>query len=648
VIGILFAAALLAAQPGHPAGASHRWITSGPCGGSIEAIAVDPHDPDVAYAAASNSEYATEHVGGVFKTTDGGQTWAPSLFGVPVYRIWIAPADSATVYAALFDRILRSQDGGASWDTILATSSPFTLGIDPTDANRIYATIDGVLWKSVDGGANWTIVEAISFLRVDDVAFDSGSPASLHAAVRGSSGFGSRTLVFERSHDGGLTWESSGSEFIDTYGVRLFADPVDADTVYAASGQGVLKTSDRGENWARTPGQPGFPVNTLTVDPSDHSTVYGAGGYDKTIQPTPPGGGLFVSHDGGTTWTRDEGLQISLHSVASGVTANGLRLYAGSMDFGVFRSEAGSTWAQVNDGIRAASSLSIALDPRDAKKVYALTTAGFARSMDGGQAWTVDRLAPTGVGGALAVSPTDSDVVFASGSHVGLVRSRDRGQTWETAFEPGSGSASIAFDANHPNVVYLASFWPLKSSDGGQTWHLLSSAIDLEGMALIAVDSQDSDVIYGVAAPHYATSFYRSPDGGTTWIEDALVSAFGHVTAVVPDPKFPGTVWVATDAGLLRSSDSGITWGSGGFTESVAAMTTDGATPQTLYVGTPDGRLFGSSDEGASWQQFEHFIFGLPIRALAADSSRGTIYVATEAGVYQAALGRPTRTLPPR
>src|SRR5262245_2760900 len=212
--------------------------------GFVRALAVDPGNPDVLYAAASNAAtYYGEHdpAGtGVLRSSDGGHSWSPSNTGLT------NPLVSAIV-------------------------------IDPWAPTVLYAaTAGGGVFKSVDGGSSWVPRNVgLGGLSVYSLAIDPQTPANLFAGLEGGGVY--------RSTDGAATWGAAGIGSTTVWALAI--DPVTPTTVYAGIGNGVFKSTNGGTSWAHTgpllyslPGDPevltGYDVRALLVDATASSTVY--------------------------------------------------------------------------------------------------------------------------------------------------------------------------------------------------------------------------------------------------------------------------------------------------------------------------------------------------------------------------------------
>ncbi len=284
--------------------------------------------------------------------------------------------------------------------------------------------------------------------------------------------------------------------------------------------------------------------------------------------------------------------------------------------------------------------------------LYTVGRTGFATSTDGGATWAEDLTSPAS-GGAIAVSPSDPSVILASGWSSGIVRSRDGGATWETAFGPGFNTSAIVFDRADPSIVYAADFYPLKSTDGGESWRVINHGVESIGVGTVAIDSGDSAILYASYNGYTLTALYRSLDRGESWVRDPGLDTGGVIYAVLPDPGRPGVVWLGTGGrGLLRGGSSGTEWSATGFTDPVSAIAVDGSSNGAIYVASVFGGVFRSLDEGATWEPLGT---GFPdvnayanVYALLADTASGVLYAATNDGVYSLDLRRRPRVVPPR
>ncbi len=318
--------------------------------GLIKALAINPATPTTLYAgtdsitaclAIEGSSCVSTDSGGIFKSTDGGASWAaigPTNSGV--LALAINPATPTTLYAGTRGGVSKSTDGGATW-VAANTGLPVaphvgTLAIDPATPTTLYAgTYRGGVFKSTDGGTTWVAASTgLTNTSVRALAIDPATPSTVYAAGTtdyqvGTSGGG----VF-KSTDGGATWIAANTGLTDTYVTSLAINPATPATLYAGTfGGGAFKTTDGGATWvAANTGLTDTYVGTLAINPATPTTLY-AGTYRSVSKST----------DGGATWVAvnaglGPGTLILTLAIATATPAS---LYVGTL-IGVFRYDEGS------------------------------------------------------------------------------------------------------------------------------------------------------------------------------------------------------------------------------------------------------------------------------------------------------------------
>lgn len=207
-------------------------IGGGPPGGAVEAIVLDPRDPATVYAATNWS--------GVFKSTDGGQSWTAINSGLAnsmVYALAISPSDNAVIYAGTRDGVFKTVDGGRHW-TDASYGLPKGLGgtliemlaIDPTNPKIVYAGTFDKVYKTINGAASWIaivsypVVKQIS--RFKALAVDPSHPATVYVAASDRGLF--------KSSDGGRNWRviTTGADF--RYVEDILVDPSNSTVIYVS------------------------------------------------------------------------------------------------------------------------------------------------------------------------------------------------------------------------------------------------------------------------------------------------------------------------------------------------------------------------------------------------------------------------------
>jgi photosystem II stability/assembly factor-like uncharacterized protein len=267
-------------------------------------------------------------------------------------------------------------------------------------------------------------------------------------------------------------------------------------------------------------------------------------------------GGVIRSCNGGDTWTTPSPLQRSGLSVLVH-PLNSSTIYFGT-DRGVYRStDFGSSYSPTGDNI---SGFVFSLGAQPDGTLFAGADSGIYRSDDDGNTWNALAGSPTGENIiALAVDPSNDQIIYAGTNGNGVYQSTDGGATWNAA---SNGNAlwqvrDIEFDPVNPSILNVPSWdgiW--RSVDAGANWNNLgfSRVVDM------AFDPNDGTRAY---AASWDFGVLRSTDGGTSW--SALNTSFPTNRLYSLQVLSSGRVLVGTESeGLFRSDDGGDTWGLAG------------------------------------------------------------------------------------
>src|SRR5262249_31089260 len=206
----------------------------------------------------------------------------------------------------------------------------------------------------------------------------------------------------QKSLDGGATWMSAG---IVSEGEWVAVDPLDSRILYGV-GSSFQRSDDGGATIASGTTSPG-QVLALATSAGTPPRLY-ADVVEAAFR------GLYVSADRGVSWSRTTSIPGGLEFLFVSSASGSERILAGGGTRGVFESDdGGTTWTARSVGLRASRADALAVFPSDGRIAYA-SGSGFARTTDGGATWQVDPFAPLATGGALAVDPTNADIVYAS------------------------------------------------------------------------------------------------------------------------------------------------------------------------------------------------------------------------------------------
>jgi photosystem II stability/assembly factor-like uncharacterized protein len=234
--------------------------------GPISGIAVDPQQS--ARILASTSLRGRR---GIMRSTDGGQRWtrAPGSTGNVVTAIAFDAHHAGTVVAGTWGAgVITSTDGGETWSrTARPPGLVRTIAIDPLGSGTIYAGGPAGLSRSADGGSSWRRLRMPGAARPRVLAFALSEPQTLYASVvvpgrtqQCHGALGACRLM--TSADGGAHWRVLRSGMHDIDATALAVDPLRASTVYAVTGEGILRTADGGATWR--PFNAGLPVRSVS------------------------------------------------------------------------------------------------------------------------------------------------------------------------------------------------------------------------------------------------------------------------------------------------------------------------------------------------------------------------------------------------
>ncbi len=381
-------------------------------------------------------------------------------------------------------------------------------------------------------------------------------------------------------------------------GRSFAADPTDSKHIYLGTTNSWLYQSrDGGSSWSRLAklsSKDDLMLDNIVVDEADPKTIYvGAFVLDH------PDGGLFISHDGGKTWTASPGMEGQSIRALTQSPSNPKMLVVGALK-GVFRSEdGGAHW----DLISPANSNelheveSIAIDPKDPKTIYAGTWHLPWKTTDGGANWH-----------NIKQGLIDDSDVF-----------------------------SIIIDPVTPQTVYTSACSGIYKSDNGGEKYVKIQGIPSTARRtrVLMQDPVDRSIVYAGTTE----GLYRTSSAGTNW--SRLTGPDVIINDVYVDPKNDKHVLLATDrSGVLMSNDKAASFvaSNQGFSQrQVAALAQDVKDPNRLYAGVVNDKMYGgvftSGDAGKSWQQQSQGLDGRDVFSLA-ESPEGTLLAGTSHGLY--------------
>ncbi|MGH2944922.1 MAG: WD40/YVTN/BNR-like repeat-containing protein [Solirubrobacteraceae bacterium] len=646
------------------------WSLEGPTniGGRLADLAIHPTEPDTVYVAAAT--------GGVWKTTDGGatlqQAWpddASQSMGAiaigPDGTIWagtgeLNPGGGSITFGGT--GIYRSDDGGRKWKRRGLEDSGTTgrIVVDPTDPDTIYVAAGGSLfnaggdrgiYRSTNGGASWRQVLApeTPFTGGADLVMDPTNPDRLYAAM----------------------WDHRREPDVRTYG---------------GLGSGLFRTDDGGDTWRRlenvltkTPGNENGPADEsglardatlgrigVAVAPSNPDRVYvittHTFGQDK---------GFYVSNDGGESfntatrpgsqggfgwwfgriWVDPANLD---HLFVAGVrlreSFDGGQTWANSS--GPHVDQHAMEWAATAPG-----------------RVYLGNDGGLYRSDANGATltWRKATYEPYTQHYQVEVAETDPSRLTGGTQDNNCIRTWG-GARWN-AYGCGDGEY-VPIDWSDPNIYYGCSQYGACRRYDDRTGTSSNIQDGTAGprfnwYAPLVIDSNDPETIYLAS-----NQLNRSTDRGDTWIaispphpndltgtfepgrNDPVYWRWGTITTVGVSKTEPETLYVGTDTGRLwKTTDLGATWTE--FTDAalpkrwVTRVAVDPRDEDVVYAtfsgfrrGEDAAHVFNTRDGGDSWEDISGNLPNAPVNDVVVDTERSTVHVGSDVGVFSLKNGK--------
>jgi photosystem II stability/assembly factor-like uncharacterized protein len=308
----------------------------------------------------------------------------------PIVVIALHPKNPDIIYVATNDYIYKTRDGGQSWENIskgMTHSRVISMAVDPVYPATIYAGTKGdAVFKSYDGGQRWVSQRA----GLDDVTISSVVNQFIFDPADNNHLFVATTMGVFETKDGGDLWKKRMEGMKEVLMVITIAmDPTQTPIMYAGTSGGVYKSVNRAGKWEKVnnglvppevlKSSRALGVTVVQVDPHAPETVYAA-----TLN------GLYKTTDGARTWLRiGESLPDQMLTSMVLDRAREQVIYVASRA-GVHVSEnGGTTWKAINRGLATLNIRSLAQSALDPNVWYAGTNgSGLYRSADGGITWS--------------------------------------------------------------------------------------------------------------------------------------------------------------------------------------------------------------------------------------------------------------------
>ena len=599
-------------------------------------VAIAPSDPNVVYAGTGEQQnrQSTSWGDGVYRSDDGGDTWTHLGLAETRHtgRVQVHPRDPDVVYVAALGNlwrsssqrgVYRSTDGGDTWERVLFVdehTGAVDLAIDPSDPAVLYAAMyqrrrrawgfngggpGSGIYKTIDGGDTWR--ELVVGIPEGDkgrigLAMSRTNPRVLNALVQHESESGGY-----RSENGGETWEKVSDQNIrPMYYSHVFIDPTNENRVYTLA-TSSHRSEDGGRTFEEIAVRPTYDVgvhadhHSMWIDPGDPEHFYLAGD-----------AGLHETYDGGATFRRIHNLPIGQFYAIDVDDRDPYWIYGGMQDNHSWMGPSATrSWEGIVDDDWRQTGFGDGMYQQaapDGRTVYVNSQNGGWTRFDNvtGDVVSLRISAPPGeepyrwdwVSPSL-LSAHDPDVVYMGGNR--LFVSRDRGNSFERTSDltrqadrdtleiMGVAGADVRLSRNDGTSSYgeivTISESPLDpavlwvgtddgnvqvSRDGGRSWREVSEGAEEEGLppgayvSRVAASADAPGTAYVTFDAHrdgdFAPYAYRAESFGERWtaIHEGLPT--GSVNVIAEHPDNPAVLFAGTEHHVFASADRGTTW----------------------------------------------------------------------------------------
>ena len=598
---------------------------------NIGSIAIQQSNPSTVWVGTGegNPRNSISLGEGMYKTIDGGKSW--KKMGLEktrnIHRIIVDPSNPNTVYAGAIGNpyaehpergVFKTTNGGESWDKILFTND--TSGVadmimDPSNPNKLFVAMwqhrrtpwslssggpGSGLYMTFDGGKNWKKLGEKEGLPAGNLgriglAISRSNPNRVYALVEATKN------GLYKSDDGGQTWSlmNSNPEFVSTrpfYFQEIACDPQNENRLWLIY-QMISKSDDAGKNFEVV-----IPYSGIHPD---HHAFW--------IHPTNPNfiidgndGGIGITRDKGKTWNFDEKLPVGQFYHINVDNEMPYNVMGGMQDNGSWRGPA-YTWMSGGiknyywDNLWGGDGFDVMPDKDDASWVFAMSQGGSVGryNVKTGESWYVKPPAPDlkttlrfNWNAAIAQDPFSNSTIYFGSQH--LHRSTNKGASWEIISPDLSTNDSAKIDQRNnggisiditgaENFCTIMTIAPSSKDnkviwagtddgnvqltrDGGKTWTNFRGKIP--GLPVGAWIPQIQASRYNAAEAFVVANDYRrgdfkpyifrTTDFGKTWtrlVDEKKV--IGYALCVLQDPTEPNLIFAGTEQGLWVSVDNG-------------------------------------------------------------------------------------------
>lgn len=639
----------------------------------IGQILIDPKNPDTVYVAVLGHLYSQNPERGVYRTTDGGNTWKQVL-KVDEYTgaidLVMDPKNPKVLIASMWDRdrrawnfresgkgsgVYRTDSGGDRWSLVPSLPSGDAAGrtglaLCASNPNVVYAFVDNESedadWDLIDENAPSGRLTARRFLKLNDAMLADVDPAALSTFLK--SALKTTTAAEEATKllkDKKLDYQGLKAK-IEAVNPGYFQPDIIHDEIYRSDNGGKsFRRVDRGQIGALG----GYYWGKVWVNPKNPDDVYVMGLY------------LLRSQDGGKNWkVVFSDAHADFHAVWNDLRDPN-KVWVGE-DGGLVVSQDGGTTLRNIETLNVGQTTTLALDNKVPYNVYVGlqdngTMKGPSTYQPGKSDVNAWKAIYGGDGSHIAIDPRNGgDTVYVAyqfGEHSAI--NQATGERWRTRAAAEKGEPTLRYNwisplviSNfHPDMVYLGSQRLYRSFNQGRKWDAISPDLtknrpngDVPHSTI--KDISESPLKFGLI--YVGTddgNVKMTPDNGNTWVDIATPEPEKWVSRVVASKYSVDTVYVSQSGYreddfrpmLWKSTNRGATWISitGNLpNETINVVREDPNRKDILYVGTDMG-VYVSYDGGLRWETLHGGIVNTPVHDIAIQARDNELVAATHA-----------------
>lgn len=639
-----------------PSGYSSTWQATGPPGGDVRDLVVDPNNADRLYFGTLDGQ--------IYTSTDGGKRWdllynfnRPKLF---IDHILVDPRDSKVLYVAAHRHkepggFFKSVDGGRKWKESSELKNEALHSMTQSKADPdvlIVGTFNGI-FRSDDAGDSWEQLPTQAtpgLIHVESLAMDPRSTDVIYA--------GTWYLPY-KTIDGGKTWKSIKNGIIDDSDIfAIDIDPRDPNHLIASACSGIYETKNAGESWKKVQGIPSQSRRTRAI--LQHPSVAGVV-FAGTTE------GFWRSERGGDadSWMVTTSRQLEINSI----TVHPSRpetIFIGTNNYGVMVSnDSGKTFAPTNGGYSGRFANSIVADWETPNRIYAATIntatgGGFLfTSNDNGQTWrpSMRNMPARLITYSILQDMRDANTIYL-GTNLGIYRSVDRGASWAPIWAsnapPEGGKPAAAPKKGRKKTTAK------RTAAARQDKDLLLRAQNALNTAGFNVGVPDGTV--GTKTTVAIKKFQTDKSLPVTGKLDAITLSALGVSATNGTDDGQETAVIITDAinalvhtvdaatgrpAMLAATNAGLYWTmdplkgwqrlpfNASFDPRSTCIATNPQNPELIWVGTAASGVLVSRDGGQTWRQSSGVPSDAPVNTVVQDPKRPErVYVGTKQAFY--------------